>query len=150
MEGLGRVLLIQILQLIILQISNYWAFQWAPGRLLELSSLRDIHISLLLVFSGFFTEKWFVCDDCNKNNPSAPQGLKLSLWMKLCSSTYSRLLISNMIIIFENCSPNIPKYGNFGLKLNALLLNMKLCKSNSADFNYDNSFFFEFNTKTLK
>ena len=57
-------------------IFNYWNFQWAPGHLLELSSLRDIHISLLLVFYGIFTEKWFVCDDCNKNNPSAPQRLK--------------------------------------------------------------------------
>ena len=63
--------------------------------------------------------------------------------MKLCILTYSRELISNMTIVFQNYTPKIPKSGIFGSIFDFFFVLkdfFHLNKFKAADFKYDSFF----------
>ena len=74
---------------------------------------------------------------------------------KFCNQTNSRVLISNMTILFSNCIPKIPKQEISGAKLRHFCFFSKFCNQTNSRVFISNMTIFTFkfqpkNTKTLQ
>ena len=85
------------------------------------------HNSFFKLLAQYHPNKAFLVTNI-QNGIFGPKFRYFCFSAKFCNQTNSRVLISNMTILFSNSSPKIPKTGIFGTEFRHFCFFVKFCK----------------------